>query len=102
MGWTETCAVEERMRFVIAAKKHEESFAALCRGFGVSRRVGYKWLARYREAGVDGLLDHSRAPLHHPHAIEDEVAEACLAVRRRHPTCGLRQARSAACSTAKG
>jgi hypothetical protein len=38
MGWMETCAVDERMRFVIAAGKHEESFAALCRRFGVSRR----------------------------------------------------------------
>src|SRR5258708_6134782 len=88
MGWTETCAVDERMRFVIAAEKHEESFAALCRGFGVSRRVGYKWLARYREAGVGGLLDHSRAPLHHPHAIEDDIFERCLAVRRAHPSWG--------------
>src|SRR4051794_18738411 len=88
MGWMETCAVDERMRFVMAAEKHEESFAALCRGFGVSRRVGYKWLARYREAGVAGLLDRSRAPLHHPHAIEDDVAERCLAVRREHPTWG--------------
>ena len=88
MGWMETCTVDERMRFVIAAEKYEESFAALCRGFGVSRRVGYKWLARYREAHVEGLLDHSRAPLHHPHAIADEIAEACLAVRRAHPTWG--------------
>src|SRR3954451_8757924 len=88
MGWTETCAVDERMRFVIAAEKREDSFAALCRRFGVSRRVGYKWLARYQEAGVDGLLDHSRAPLHHPHAIADEIAERCLAVRRRHPSWG--------------
>jgi transposase InsO family protein len=84
----ETCAVDERMRFVIAAEKHEEPFAALCRGFGVSRRVGYKWLARYREAGVPGLLDRSRAPLHHPHAMEDDIAERCLAVRREHPTWG--------------
>jgi transposase InsO family protein len=84
----ETCAVDERMRFVIAAEKHEESFAALCRGFGVSRRVGYKWLARYRGAGVDGLLDHSRAPLHHPHAIADDIAEDCLAARRKHPSWG--------------
>src|ERR1700754_289457 len=88
MGWTETCAVDERMRFVIAATNHEESFAALCRSFGVSRRVGYKWLARYREGGVDGLLDHSRAPLHHPHAVADDVAERCLAVRRKHPSWG--------------
>jgi len=27
MGWTETCAVEERMRFVVMVQKHEESFA---------------------------------------------------------------------------
>jgi putative transposase len=88
MGWTETCAVDERMRFVIAAAKHEESFAGLCRRFSVSRRVGYKWLARYREASVEGLLDRSRAPLHHPHAIADDITERCLAVRRRHPSWG--------------
>jgi putative transposase len=88
MGWTETCAVDERMRFVIAAEKHEESFAALCRRFGVSRRVGYKWLTRYREGNVAGLLDRSRAPLHHPHAIGYDIAERCLTVRRAHPTWG--------------
>ena len=52
MGWTETCVVDERMRFVVAVEKREESFAAMCRRFGVSRRVGYKWLARFEEAGV--------------------------------------------------
>ena len=51
MGWRETCAVDERMRFVIAAEKHEEPFAALCREFGVSRKTGYERLLRYREAG---------------------------------------------------
>ena len=40
MGWMETCAVDERMRFVVAAQEQEESFAAVCRRFGVSRRVG--------------------------------------------------------------
>lgn len=88
MGWTETCVVDERMRFVIAAEKHEESFAAVCRRFGVSRRVGYKWLGRYQEAGVEGLYDHSRAPLYHPQSIVDEIAERCLAVRRAHPSWG--------------
>src|SRR5258706_3282010 len=88
MGWMETCAVDERMRFVIAAEKHEEAFAAVCRRFGVSRRVGYKWLARYQEAGVEGLFDSSRAPLHHPQTLAEEIAERCLAVRRAHPSWG--------------
>jgi len=76
------------MRFVIAAEKHEEAFAAICRRFGVSRRVGYKWLARYEEAGVEGLLDRSRAPLHRSQTIAEGIAERCLAVRRAHPTWG--------------
>ena len=38
MGWRETCAVDERMRFVMAAEKREEPFAAFCRLFGVSRK----------------------------------------------------------------
>lgn len=88
MGWMETCAVEERMRFVVAVEKREDSFAALCRQFGVSRRVGYKWLARFEEAGVEGLHDRSRAPLHHSHAIAEKIAERCLAVRHAHPSWG--------------
>src|ERR1700692_1195417 len=82
MVWMETCAVDERMRFVIAAEKHEEAFGAICRRFGVSRRVGYKWLARYEEAGVEGLLDRSRAPQRRSQTIAEEIAARCLAVRR--------------------
>lgn len=88
MGWMETCAVDERMRFVMAVERQEEPFAAVCRRFMVSRKTGYKWLGRYEEAGVEGLVDRSRAPLHHPQAVTDEIAERCLAVRRAHPTWG--------------
>jgi putative transposase len=88
MGWTETCAVDERMRFVMAIEKREESMAALCRRFGVSRKTGYKWLERYDEAGVEGLIDRSRAPLSHAHAIGEAIVERCLALRRAHPTWG--------------
>jgi len=94
MGWKETCAVEERMRFMVAVEKQEESFAAICRRFGVSRRVGYKWLARFEEEGAAGLFDRSRAPLHHPQAIADRIAERCLAARRAHPTWGRAHARA--------
>lgn len=88
MGWMETCVVEERMRFMLAVEKQEESFAALCRQFGVSRRVGYKWLERYEAEGVAGLVDHTRAPLRHPQAVPADIAEQCLAVRRQHRTWG--------------
>jgi putative transposase len=88
MGWMETCAVEERMRFVLAIAEREESFAAVCRHFGVSRKTGYKWIERYAEGGVAALLDRSRAPLNHPQALTQEIAERCVAVRRAHPSWG--------------
>jgi putative transposase len=88
MGWKETCAVDERMRFMMTVESQEEAFAAVCRRFGVSRKTGYKWLERYQAEGVVGLIERSRAPLNHPHAITEAVAERCLAVRRTHPTWG--------------
>src|SRR5712691_8864721 len=73
MGWMETCAVVERMRFVMAAEVGEETFAAICRRFGVSRKTGYKWLDRYRAEDVEGLRDRSRAPHHHPQEVPAKV-----------------------------
>ena len=88
MPWMETCAVDQRMRLVMAGELGEEPFAALCRRFGVSRRVGYKWLSRYRAQGVEGLADRSRAPDRRPQSLSEAIAEACLEIRREHPTWG--------------
>ena len=93
MPWKETCAVDERMRFVLAVASGEESFSYWCRRFEISRKTGYKWLARYDEAGVSGLDDRSRRPHHCPHELEERLASACLAVRRRHPRWGPRKVR---------
>jgi len=38
----------------------------LCKRFGISRKTGYKWLKRYREAKESGLRDRSRRPQHAP------------------------------------
>ena len=94
MGWMETCAMDERMRLVIAVEKREESFSALCRRFNVSRKTGYKWLSRYDALGVEGLSDLSRAPHGHPHAIPATIAERCLQVRREHSTWGPAKVRA--------
>jgi putative transposase len=88
MVWKETCAMEERMRFVDALVENAETFAMVCRRFGVSRKTGYKWLARYQAEGVEGLKDQSRAPLHRVQAMTARIADLCLAVRRAHPTWG--------------
>jgi len=94
MPWTETCRVTERAAFVAAVLAGEDSMAWLCRCFGISRKTGYKWLARYRAEGVAGLADRSRAPRHCPHALDAALAAGCLSVRRRHPRWGPRKVRA--------
>jgi len=94
MPWMETCAVEERMRFVVAAGSGEESISRECRRFGVSRKTGNKWLDRYERFGIEGLKDRSRRPRHSPHAVAEDIVERCLVVRRRHPSWGPRKVRA--------
>ncbi len=94
MGWRETCAMDERMRFVLSCAAGEESFSALCRGYGVSRRTGYKWLERYRASGPVGLVDRSRAPHAHPNGTAEPLCERVIAVRRAHPRWGPKKIRA--------
>lgn len=84
MPWKETCAVDERARFVIEFGKREYSKAALCRIFGISRPTADKWLDRYAETGIAGLSNCSRAPKRHPNQISEETERAILDIRREH------------------
>jgi putative transposase len=88
MGWKETCIMEERFKFIQECQSGDESLAELCRRYGVSRKTGYKWLERYREDGLDGLRDQSRAADCHPNEVLEEVAGEVLEMRRRHPHWG--------------
>jgi transposase InsO family protein len=83
--------VDERNRFIDDALSDRFTMAALCARYGVSRRVGYKWLARFEEEGRQGLRDRSRAPHHCPHRIRPELAELLCAFRRAHPFWGARK-----------
>src|SRR6476646_10540640 len=79
MPWLETVPVEERIRFIGDALSDRFTMSELCARYGVSRRVGYKWLARYEEEGRRGLRDRSRAPRHCPHLL----ARRGLVLKRR-------------------
>lgn len=69
MPWQETAPVDERARFIDAYRTGGFTMTELCARFGISRRVGYKWLARYDAEG-DGRPPRPEpraAPLPAPH-----------------------------------
>jgi transposase InsO family protein len=57
----------------------------------VSRRIGYKWLARYDAEGRRGLVNRSRAPHYCPHKVPAAIAELLIAEREAHPHWGARK-----------
>jgi putative transposase len=88
MPWMETSPVEQRERFIRDQRFELYTMAELCARYGISRKTGYKWLARFEESGRSGLRDRSRAPHHCPHRIPREVAAVICAARRQHPSWG--------------
>src|SRR5689334_7065771 len=93
MPWNETCVMTERERFVRVALKGESSLSELCRGYGISRKCGYKWLERFEKEGLAGLEDRRHEPHECPHRPSDWVIEELLAVRYAHPSWGPKKIR---------
>ena len=62
MPWAEQSVMDQRLSFIAACLRQEEAMSQLCLRHGISRKTGYKWLSRYREAGVVGLADLSSVP----------------------------------------
>ena len=93
MPFRETNVMDERIKFIAELRQGELSMSQLCRKYGISRDIGYKWKARYEAQGPMGLVDRSRAPLSHPNATSRMVEEAIVALRRKHPTWGPKKLR---------
>lgn len=91
MPWRETCAMDERMRFIVEHERGEAGMAELCRAHGISRKTGYKWVERYRVGGIAGLAERSRAPHRRPGLTAPAVVERIVAARGAHPTWGPRK-----------
>ena len=91
MPWKVVDTVDLRKEFVLLASSGSISMSKLCQRYGVSRKIGYKWLLRYAQEGDPGLLDRSRRPHHQPRRSPESVEQAVLALRQRFPVWGGRK-----------
>ena len=90
MPWQEMSIMGERREFVRLAMQEGANRRELCRRFGISPDVGYKWIQRW-EAGDEELADRSRRPHRCPGRSEAVMEEHVLAVRDAHPAWGARK-----------
>lgn len=69
------------IRMAAALAGQVDNVAAFCRDEQISRQTFYKFRRRFRDEGIDGLLDRSRRPLTSPGQASLEIED--IVVRRR-------------------
>jgi transposase InsO family protein len=90
MPWKASTPVDLRNEFIMRLGRGER-LTDLCREYGIARKTGEKFKRRFREHGLPGLQDRSRAPGCIPHKTPPELVEVIVAHRRQHPTWGPRK-----------
>jgi transposase InsO family protein len=87
MPWNECKPMDERLKF-IGRLLEGAKMSPLCREFGISRVTGYKIFDRYKECGLDGLYDRSRAPYRQANKLPFQVERTILGIKKEHPSWG--------------
>jgi transposase InsO family protein len=89
MPWQERSVMSERLEFIAFARQEGANMSALCTAYGISRKTGYKWLARATNA--ESVCDRSRRPHASPGQTPAAMEERILGLREEHPRWGGRK-----------
>lgn len=92
MPWQECDVVSMREEFCRLASLPESKMSVLCRRFGISRRTGYKWRARFLSG--EACEDRSRRPRHFREPTSAAIEAEVLELRDQHPAWGGRKLRA--------
>lgn len=87
MPWQEVKPMEQRVLFIADyLRGGAGSFKRLCEAYGISRKTGYKWVARFKSEGVEGLNEKSRRPSSHAGEIPYAIQQKIITLRQRFRT----------------
>ena len=84
MPWQEVVTVELRQQFVHDALRRVVPVAELCTAYGISRKTGYKFLARYESLGTAGSpispADPAARPPHSTRCCSSACSRPTIAI----------------------
>jgi len=93
MPFLNQTVMEQRLELVVLGSKEGANVSQLCKRYGISRKVFYKWLKRYKQRGEAGLIDLDRRPKVSPRQIDIAVEERVIELRKLNPEWGARKLR---------
>jgi len=76
------------IRLKMVEKVKEIGISRTAKEFETTRLTVRKWVRRYREQGLRGLEDRSRAPKHIPHKTPKDIENRVIELRKTHPAWG--------------
>jgi len=83
MPWKEVSPMDQKVLFIADCLRGGQTFREVCYMYGISRKTGYKWLARYQESGLDALVERSRRPLGNPNMTPYAIRKEVLKLRTK-------------------
>ena len=89
MPWENKTVEELRLEVINKIIRQEDSVAAICREYNISRTTAYKWLQRYQNG--EGFSDRSHAPKTIYNKTSDCQEQLILKTRDEHPAWGARK-----------
>jgi transposase InsO family protein len=90
MPWETQDVMTKRIEFAMKALQ-TENFRALCREYGISPKVGYKWKERFLQQGLEGMQEQSRRPTSSPAALSEQEICRIVRLKERHRHWGPRK-----------
>ena len=74
--------IERRYNLIHEKEWTGETVSIICKRYGISRKTYYKWKKRYKQIGIEGLLDASRRPHNIRYRkVTSEIQETILDLR---------------------
>ena len=91
MPWKEVSIMSLRWEFVELASQTGINFTELCQRFQHQSQHRYKWVKRYQQQGVEGLVDRSHRPHRSPQRLPEAMEQKVFSMREEHPAWGARK-----------
>lgn len=79
--------MSEKIRF-ISRILDGESISSVSKEFGIHRKTGEKYFKRFKNEGIEGLTEKSRAPITKPNKTPRNVVKTILEIKDRYRSWG--------------
>lgn len=94
MPWKVINQMDLKIQLISDWAERHFSVTDLSQKYGLSRPTVYKWLERYKQVGIEGLKEQSRAPKNCPHRTPPKILNLLIQEKLRNRKRGPRKVRA--------